>query len=483
MRWEVEDATLLLERLLDAIDKRDGRSTYYLCKANANLVHGSFKKWLDHAADLTLDPVRYHRYLNGLYMISKTMSDSVQQGRLFFDVLVHRRESNSFALWERELEQAQKLVAELRLNEAASLLSDHLIDVRRLPGFGYRHMIATTHWYISQAHFNARRRDDAMAHAERSLAITRDIGDHPRYERRYLRHLMEVHQYFGEAEKAANWSERLADFFDHFSETPNARWHRSLAKVMRAGEPLVRVIVETDDGLYELDDLPAFFGEFSLRPIRNRRALLPSFVLIKRARESAAKEQYDEAVEATKQAAESDPFDPDPPHTMGDLLLASGDHAEAAEAFEKAEQLAPRLTNSETKLWLIKQIRDGQYDEDVFRTLWPLWVESLEPYELLKQAQRALRRHPKLALLHREHGEALRAMGRMREAAESFHKGLDCECDNRVRTQLLFGAAQAAEKDSGEQKRFVEQAAQMNGALIAGAMAKLVDRLGFPALT
>jgi hypothetical protein len=74
-------------------------------------------------------------------------------------------------------------------------------------------------------------------------------------------------------------------------------------------------------------------------------------------------------------------------------------------------------------------------------------------------------------------------MGQLGQAAKAFHRGLDCECDDQVRTQLLLGAAQVAEKDSIEQRRFIEQAAQLNGDLIAGAMAKLVVRLGVPRLT
>jgi len=181
--WIVGDSQALLQRLLDAVQRVDGRSIYYLCKANSQLFQKSFESWLRHAEDLTSDGEQYHSYLNGLYIIAKTMSDSVGEGRLF-ETLVHAGEDNAFARWERKLEQAQELTGELRLDEAASLLSDHLIDVRHLPGFGYRHMMATTHWYISQVHFNARRRDDAVAHCEQSLAITQEIHDHPRYQLR-----------------------------------------------------------------------------------------------------------------------------------------------------------------------------------------------------------------------------------------------------------------------------------------------------------
>ncbi len=121
-RWEVDDAAQLLERLLDAIQRADGGSIYYLCKANSNLVQKSFNLWLRHAQDLISDAEHYHLYLNGLYNIAKTMSDSVGEGRLFA-ALVDADEPNAFARWERKFEQAQKLVGELQLDEAASLLA------------------------------------------------------------------------------------------------------------------------------------------------------------------------------------------------------------------------------------------------------------------------------------------------------------------------------------------------------------------------
>jgi hypothetical protein len=52
---------------------------------------------------------------------------------------------------------------------------------------------------------------------------------------RYLKYLMEVHQYFGDGERAPHWTAQLADFYDEFNVKGDARWHRSLARMISKG--------------------------------------------------------------------------------------------------------------------------------------------------------------------------------------------------------------------------------------------------------
>ena len=176
----------------------------------------------------------YHRYLNDLYVISKSMADQFGCTQAFHD-LVAEDQSNPFAKWERKIEQGQALIREDHCLEAARLLSDYLIDVRDLDGYGYRHLAATTHWYISQAHGKIGRRNDAVAHAEQALFITQKINDHSRYLHRYLEYLLKLHRLFGENGLAAEYAEKLVEFFATREPSEADRYRKEGRMLRRSG--------------------------------------------------------------------------------------------------------------------------------------------------------------------------------------------------------------------------------------------------------
>src|SRR5688572_6696222 len=129
------------------VDELPGPRTWKLCEDQRDAIVAAFPSWLDavepspRGTKGALDAAAYHRRVNHLYIISKMMTDNFRVP--LFSQLVAPQRHNPLAAWERKLDEAVRLTRALQLDEAASLLSDHLIDASRLPGFGYRHMCAT----------------------------------------------------------------------------------------------------------------------------------------------------------------------------------------------------------------------------------------------------------------------------------------------------------------------------------------------------
>jgi hypothetical protein len=72
----------------------------------------------------------------------------------------------------------------------------------------------------------------------------------------YLGNLYEAHRYQGQAALAAADAGRLADALDQQGRADEARCCRRLAEIVRAGEPLNRVVAVVEGRRYELDEVP-----------------------------------------------------------------------------------------------------------------------------------------------------------------------------------------------------------------------------------
>ena len=126
----------LLASLLAAIDAGDMMRLAILCRENAKPLLDAFPFWLTPPESIPSGSPEYHKYLNALYVISKFNADSLGVGGLFA-MLVAAEQTNPFAAWEAKINQALDLNRELEWEAAACMLSDHLIDVRELHGFGF----------------------------------------------------------------------------------------------------------------------------------------------------------------------------------------------------------------------------------------------------------------------------------------------------------------------------------------------------------
>ena len=107
-----------------------------------------------------------------------------------------------------------------------------------------------------------------------------------------------------------------------------------------------------------------------------------------------------------------------------------------------------------------------------------LLVEALEDGPLdaeakVRLAEQGLARAPDVALLHYHHGKNLKARNLPFQAQAALRRGLNCAEEPDVRTRLLVELATLVE--SAEEKRhLLRQAVELNGNLVAAAMARVV---------
>lgn len=73
----------LLASLLDAMEQHDDPRLLSLLRDNADAVMAAFEDWRVPPPQVPPGSAEYHRYMNGLYVISKTMSDCLSHGGLF----------------------------------------------------------------------------------------------------------------------------------------------------------------------------------------------------------------------------------------------------------------------------------------------------------------------------------------------------------------------------------------------------------------
>lgn len=226
----------LLEVLLSFHDSQEGQGMFQLCQANRDLIVRSFPQWLATPPDVARNADSYHRYMSGMYYISRFMSLAGLDKSLY-PLLISTGQTNPFAAWERKLEQSLELMREGRSEEAVLILSDYLIDNRKRTEHGFRHMAATTHFYVSLAYVRLKKYAEAIAHSETSLNITEEIRDHLSFRIRYVKHLMRLHRQVGQLEAAASYADQMAGLLRKFCrDEPQASFYAALAERLRRGD-------------------------------------------------------------------------------------------------------------------------------------------------------------------------------------------------------------------------------------------------------
>ena len=147
-----------------------------------------------------------------------------------------------------------------------------------------------------------------------------------------------------------------------------------------------------------------------------------------------------------------------------------GQYAKAVECYEATEKLAPGWFHCRSDLWLAQQLARKNSDNSMWLVLRELEDGNKTPAQKLKLAKMALVKSPELAPLHLLMGESLLKLDRRKDAEGSFRKGLISSHEPDFKTRLLVDLALVLE--SGEEKRrLLHEARELNGNLIAAAMA------------
>ena len=474
-RPEPLDPEHLRTVLFQAVAANDERTLEQLGRAHRRAVLELFPSWQTMPEALRNDPRAAEQYVQGLIGVARFFADRLHESAPL-ERLMGTPDSNPLAQWRNKLTRARELMNDLHYAEAVEILSDLLIDARQLEGSGVEHYLPPTLGHLGECYFQQGQAARAVPPFEQALQHCEQSGDGEGVIA-YLGSLYETHRYLGQGEAAAGCAARLADTLQAREKEVEAALYRSQAEIVRAGEPLNRVVVMVNDRQYELKDVPTG-GEIRVQFAfqRNRLSLKPAQVHTGRGRQLGSEGKFDAALEAFREAARADAFDPQPHYEAGLTLLYLQRHAEAVESYEATEERAPGWFRARSDLWLAQQLLLGRVEQPLFLALRQIEDGKGMPADKLRLADQALAANPDVPPLYLARGKLLVLLGRREEADATYRQGLERAEEANVRTRLLteLGAIlpQGAERTS-----LLRQAVELNGDLVAAAMAFLALKL------
>jgi tetratricopeptide (TPR) repeat protein len=460
-----------LRRLLLEAAANDDPAFAQLCRQHRETIRQEFPAWCGIPEPLRHDRPRTEQYVQGIVAVARFFAEHLGQPELM--QRLSGGGDNPLTRWQRSLKQAQSWMAEVRYRESVTLLTDALIDTRRLTGSGADALLPMTFGLLGECYFQCGEAARALAPTEKALEICTRTGDAEGCIT-YLGNLYEMHRYLGEGDKAAGRAEQLAAALEPQGRAGEAGRYRRQAQRVRAGEPRNRVVVAVDGKRFELDEvLQGVPGQVQFAFERNRLTLRPSEALVKEGGQRAGSGAFAEALALFREAAEADRFSPQPHYEAALALLCLHRYSEAAEEYEATEALAPGWLQCRSDLWLAEQLAAGAIEHEIFQLLHALSDGPDPPAEKVRLAERGLAGYPKLALLHLAHGNALRALERQVEAEAAYRRGLRYAEEPDVKTRLLVSLGSMVSNPE-EKRHLLRQAVELQGNLVAAAMASVV---------
>lgn len=460
----------LRERLFDAAAAGDPGALLELCQKHAEQIAQHFPAWRKLPEALRSDPKQIQRYGEGLIAVARCFAERLDRPELL--AVLQGGDDNPIDRWQRAIEQADALVKQHQLDEAARILSEQVDAVRTLRGGDAGRMLSLTLAKLAECRFHQGRAAEALAPAREALELCRARGNLADVAA-CLGTVYELHRYLGQSAEAADAAEQLAAVLDQTGPEERARRFHRLAALARAGEPLNRVVVEVNGQLRELSEVESLRdGTLRFHFARNRRALAPVAALVEHGEVLGSEGKLEAARERFERAAALDPYDPEPRYKLGLTLLYLHRAPEAVEQYQAVEALAPGWYQCRSDLWLARQIAEGKIHEDVLLGLLRLGsAESAE--ERVAMARNWLKRQPDFAPVHYELGRALRELGELDEARAAYDRGLECVQEPDLKTRLLVDRALLDPEDSPERTRRLGEAVALDGNRLAAAMATL----------
>jgi len=428
-----------------------------LCRAHRDAIRQHFAGWANLRAYEGVDAKDRNQVqfiINGLGKTAQLFRDKLGDSSLW-DRMVGPPESSPFTRFQKALEQAKKLAAELEYQQAIDLMTNCLIEIKDLQGSGADNMRAYGHGMIGVAMFNSNRAGDAMPHFHQALSLCMKLGDREGVGV-YLRQLYDAHRYLAQSREAAEYADRLAEF--HKGAADEELW-RLRGALVRAGEPLLRMVAERDGRVTELSQLSTIEGAVRFLLERNRPTLAPASVLCRKGNELAGQAKYDEALGFYRDAARADPYDPDPHYQAGITLLLLQRYPEAIEEYEKVNALAPGWFHIGSDLWVAQELLAGRLTHEAFFAAWAFENVAMEPGEKLKLIDQVIARFPQFSHLYLQRGLALEALDRKQEAIAALDQGLATDPEPDIHSRLL--AQRAALSGQADQRRLFSEILEM----------------------
>jgi len=473
-RWfggkRLDTPEALREALFAAAAAADTDELASLCRKHRAAILASFAQWQKVPVEVRKDPARVQAYAQGLIGVATHLAGAGHPEPL--RRLTSPTGDNPITRYQKVLEHAREHMAQLRYPEALTQLESLLVELARVQGSAVDRYLPIARGYVSECHFHSGNVEAAVAPALAALADCERVGDTEGIIA-YQGNLYEIHRYLGEVEPASRYAELLASSLEAAGDAQTSRWYASQARVVRAGEPLNRVVVMVNENRYELDDLPRNITasvQFVFQ--RNRITLQPANAGIEEGMRLGGSGKYADALDALETAAKRDRFAPAPRYLAGLTLLHLKRYEAAVESYARCEELAPGWYHVRADRWFAEQLAAGKLEHGVLLVHLELTDGSASPERKLELASQVLGRVPDLGPFHLHRGKALIELGREAEAIQAFRDGLSHGCDPGTRTRLL--AELGNRLSHPERRQHLEAAVALQGDLVSAAMARLM---------
>lgn len=461
----------LLRELERSVSQGDVRLLTKLCRTHQGMILSHFPSWQKVPDSIRSNPSAMQSYLNTLVATAGVFERELKLPELM-ESLTGTEDSNPLLFVQSQFREGGRLKSEARYADAERLYQKAEQRISNAEG-SIGTLFGQIQGELGVCRLQQRDSAGARVHFERALADCELHHDSDGVQV-YLGNLYECDRYSGDSQSAARMARQFSELVRSRDPVLSARYARQ-AKIVEEGEPLNRAVVTIRDVTYEVDELPdGPFNRARFEFQRNRISLHPSLYITELGNKAAVSGQDGEALDYFSQAAEADPFDPDPHYQRAHVLLLSGQIADGLEACGRTEDLAPGWFHNRESLWLAEQVLLGRHPAEVFPTLALLDDGPLSPNERVKVARQALGAAPRCASLFLRLGRSLARADMPRDAEIAFRDGLACAEEPDVETRLCVELASLMSA-SHERSELLSRAQNPQGNLTARATAFVME--------
>jgi tetratricopeptide (TPR) repeat protein len=464
------DSDELMKALFKMAAENDERLPA-VCAENSEAILASFSSWRKIPEKIRQNQAAVQYHANGLITIATIFAEQFGHPELI-EMLQGPADRNPVSQIQNRLHECQSLINQLRYEDALSCAQELLLTLLRTEGTASARYLPFAYGYMGESMFQTGKANEAVEQMAQALELCRKNKDGEGVIS-YLGNLYEINRYLGRASKAANSAVLMAAAMDQMGMTEKAAMYRRRADIVRAGEPLNRVVATYCGRIYELEDIPRpVSGHVQFHFERNRITLRRAACLTEKGEELGSAGRYEEALQCFRDASAIDIYDPHPHYQAGETLLYLKQYEEALEEFNNTEKLAPGWFQCRSDIWLAAQLISGAVEHSVFLKLRALDATGSSA-GYLPMAQQAVSENPHFAPFYLHLGIARITVNETSQAVKALQEGLGCAEEDGIRSRILCRLAMLA-GDKEASQRYLKEAAELKGDLIALASATIL---------
>jgi tetratricopeptide (TPR) repeat protein len=310
----------LRERLFDAVQSGDSATLARLCSEHEAAILEHFPSWQKVPEAVRSNPSGVQRYGQGLIGVAQCFATARGRPELL-QRLMGPPAANPIDRWRETMRSVSQCMSKLDFEGALALLAPEEERVRGLSGGSAESMQAMTLGQMATCHFQSGRAAAALPLYRQALERCRNAQDQEGITA-YLGSLFEVLRYLGQGAEASDVAAEYSRMLESQGQTEQAHRYRKISDIVRAGEPLNRVVAELGGVVFELDEIPLpVDGTLRFTFCRNRLGLARAAALVDEGRKLAEKGRFDEALSLFREASRVDPYAPEPLYDEAATLL------------------------------------------------------------------------------------------------------------------------------------------------------------------